>query len=138
MKTVFTNGCFEILHAGHIALLREAARRGHKLIVGLNSDESVLLLKGVGHPLQPVEARKFALESIRYVDEVVVFDEMRVTRLLLELRPNVWVKGGDYTPETLNKSEVAVAKEVGAEIVIVPKVFNVHTSDIMRKLMLTV
>ncbi len=96
MKLVFTNGCFDIIHRGHIELLKYAKSCGDKLIVGLNSDESVKSLKGPNRPIQNQEDRKSILEAIRWVDEVVIFEEETPINLIKSIKPNIIVKGGDY------------------------------------------
>jgi D-glycero-beta-D-manno-heptose 1-phosphate adenylyltransferase len=96
-KIVFTNGCFDILHRGHLEYLLQASSLGHKLIIGLNSDESVSRLKGPSRPVNKIEDRAFALASLRCVDLVVPFGEDTPFELIEFLQPNVLVKGGDYT-----------------------------------------
>ncbi len=103
----FANGCFDVLHAGHVALLREAKAQADALIVGLNSDASVRALKGPGRPVNGVEVRRTVLESLACVDRVEVFDELTPLELIRALRPDVLVKGADYAPEEV----------VGAELV---------------------
>lgn len=107
MKVVFTNGCFDILHRGHIELLRYCKSLGTKVVVGLNSDDSVRRLKGDSRPYFSQEDRKFTLESLRYVDEVYIFDEDTPLKLIQNITPDVIVKGGDYTPDTVVGNEVA-------------------------------
>lgn len=97
-RVVFTNGCFDILHAGHVKLLEEARLLGDMLIVGLNSDASVRRLKGPGRPRNPQADRAAVLAAVRWVDEVIIFDEDTPYELILRLRPDVLVKGGDYGP----------------------------------------
>jgi D-beta-D-heptose 7-phosphate kinase/D-beta-D-heptose 1-phosphate adenosyltransferase len=97
-KLVFANGVFDVLHSGHIQLLKFARSRGDHLIVGLNSDRSVKALKGPTRPINCETDRKAILESLRYVDEVIIFDEDRPTRLIHALNPNVVVKGGQWPP----------------------------------------
>lgn len=96
-KIVFTNGCFDILHAGHLHLLKFAKLLGDYLVVGLNTDRTVRELKGVGHPVNPEENRKAVLEAMRDVDEVIVFDEYKPTQIIQTLNPNIVVRGGEYT-----------------------------------------
>jgi rfaE bifunctional protein nucleotidyltransferase chain/domain len=96
MKLVFTNGCFDVLHPGHVDLLERAKALGDRLVVGLNSDASVRALKGPGRPVYPQEDRVLMLRALRSVDEVVVFDEPTPARLIEELAPDVLVKGGDW------------------------------------------
>jgi rfaE bifunctional protein nucleotidyltransferase chain/domain len=96
MKLVFTNGCFDIIHRGHIELLKYAKSCGDKLVVGLNSDASVRSLKGSSRPVQNQEDRKSILEAIRWVDEVVIFKEETPINLIKSIKPDIIVKGGDY------------------------------------------
>ena len=98
-KIVFTNGCFDVIHRGHIELLRYCKSIGTKVIVGLNSDSSVKLLKGTQRPYNTQKDRKFILESLRFVDEVCIFDEETPYELIKKITPDVIVKGGDYQPE---------------------------------------
>ena len=127
MQSVFTNGCFDILHRGHIELLRESKKLGGKLVVGLNSDESVRRLKGGGRPVNKQEDRKALLESLECVDEVVIFDEDTPRRVIEKLRPDVITKGGDYTTETVVGNDLA-------EVVIIPLVDSLSTTSIIEKL----
>ena len=119
-KLVLTNGCFDLLHVGHVRYLQAARQLGDALAVGLNGDESVRALKGDGRPINPEMDRAEVLAAVGCVDFVVVFAQLRATRLIEAVRPAVYVKGGDYTPETLNAEERAALAEVGAEIRIVP------------------
>ena len=96
-KIVFTNGCFDLLHRGHIELLKYCKEIGDKVFVGINSDSSVERLKGPSRPINNQEDRKFFLESLIYVDKVFVFDEDTPYNLIKHLNPSVIVKGGDYT-----------------------------------------
>jgi len=96
---VFTNGCFDILHRGHLTYLRSARALGHRLVVGLNSDASVRRLKGASRPINNEADRAFMLAALECVDFVVLFGEDTPERLLSELRPDILVKGGDYRPE---------------------------------------
>jgi D-sedoheptulose 7-phosphate isomerase len=96
MITVFTNGCFDVLHPGHVDLLERARDFGDRLIIGLNSDRSVRALKGPGRPLIPEEERAAVLRALRCVEEVIIFDELTPVRLIEELQPDVLIKGGDW------------------------------------------
>lgn len=127
VKTVFTNGCFDILHRGHIELLRESKKLGGRLVVGLNSDESVRRLKGNDRPVNNQEERKALLESLEWVDEVVIFDEDTPRRVIENLRPDIITKGGDYTTKTVVGNDLA-------EVVIIPLVGNLSTTSIIEKL----
>lgn len=106
---VFTNGCFDLLHPGHLSLLQYCSSLGD-VIVGLNSDASVRRLKGVERPILPVEMRKFALESCRFVDEVHVFEEDTPEMLIRKLQPALIVKGGEYEGGYVVGQEVAPVK----------------------------
>ncbi len=100
-KIVFTNGCFDILHRGHLEYLLQAAALGHRLIIGLNSDESVSRLKGPARPVNKIDDRAFALASLRCTDLIVPFEEDTPLELIEFLQPNILVKGGDYTIESI-------------------------------------
>src|ERR687886_2902758 len=117
-RIVFTNGCFDLLHPGHVSYLRAARALGDALVVGLNSDASVNRLKGPLRPIVPEEDRATVLAALESVDAVVVFDEDTPVRLLRELRPAVYAKGGDYRVEDLPEAEVAA--KIGAEVRILP------------------
>jgi D-beta-D-heptose 7-phosphate kinase/D-beta-D-heptose 1-phosphate adenosyltransferase len=98
---IFTNGCFDLLHIGHIELLKYSKSLGDYLVVGINSDNSVKKLKGISRPINNEFTRKTILESIKYVDEVVIFDEDTPIELIKRIQPNIIVKGGDYTKENV-------------------------------------
>ena len=131
-RVVFTNGCFDILHRGHVSLLRQAASLGDCLIVGLNSDESVTRLKGEGRPVASQEDRAEILASLRWVDGVVVFEEDTPLELITSLRPDILVKGGDYTVENVVGREV-VERE-GGEVVILPFLPGYSTSGLLAEI----
>ena len=101
MKIVFTNGCFDILHSGHIQYLNEAKALGDKLVVGLNSDASVKRLKGEERPINHENDRKFVLENLKAVDEVIIFDDDTPIKLIEKVKPSVLVKGGDWPIEQI-------------------------------------
>jgi rfaE bifunctional protein nucleotidyltransferase chain/domain len=103
---VFTNGCFDILHRGHIELLKHCRSLG-MVIIGLNSDESVKRLKGAGRPINNEKDRELMLQSCRYVDAVIIFDEDTPYNLIKKIKPDIIVKGGDYTPEEVVGSDLA-------------------------------
>lgn len=132
-KTIaFTNGCFDILHRGHIYSLSAAAKEADYLIVGLNSDSSTKQLKGPGRPINDQQARAIVLASLIMVDMVVIFDEETPLELIKTLMPDVLVKGGDYTED-----QIAGAKEVkanGGRIVINPIVEGFSTTSIIKKM----
>ena len=133
---VFTNGCFDILHAGHVRYLSEAKQQGDVLIVGLNSDESVLRLKGAGRPVNPAADRAEVLAGLRSVDHVVVFGEKTAAELVRQLQPDVYVKGGDYTVDQLPEaSEVAA---YGGRTVLVSLVPGRSTTNVIQRLQMPV
>jgi D-glycero-beta-D-manno-heptose 1-phosphate adenylyltransferase len=132
-KTItFTNGCFDILHAGHIASLAEAAQQGDILVVALNADVSVKALKGESRPLNNEAARAVVLAALQMVDAVTVFSESTPRDLIIALQPDVLVKGGDYRVE-----DIAGAKEVienGGKVIINPIVEGFSTTAIIQKM----
>lgn len=130
-RVVLTNGCFDLLHVGHVRCLQDAANRGDCLVVALNSDASVRALKGPGRPFQPQAERAELIAAIAGVDYVTVFDEETVGPLLRRLRPSMLAKGTDYTVENLPEKEVLV--EIGAELVVVGDRKNHSTRELMRK-----
>lgn len=115
-RIVFTNGCFDLLHVGHVRYLQAARALGDALAVGLNADASVRALKGPGRPLNSADDRAEILAALACVDFVTIFSEPRATHLLAEVRPHIYVKGGDYRLETLNPEEYAVLQAIGARI----------------------
>lgn len=125
-RVVFTNGCFDILHAGHVSLLEQARSLGDFLVVGLNSDASVRRLKGAARPIHDQAARARVLAALRAVDAVVIFEESTPVRTIGALRPSIHVKGGDYTAESLPESPVVWAG--GGEVVILPLVDGYSTT----------
>jgi D-beta-D-heptose 7-phosphate kinase/D-beta-D-heptose 1-phosphate adenosyltransferase len=129
-RIVATGGCFDLLHRGHVSLLRQARAHGDALVVCLNSDESVRRAKGSGRPLVEAADRAQMLRELSYVDAVVVFDEDTPTRILDELRPDVWVKGSDYANRTLPES--ATVERYGGSIVFVPVTPGYSTTRIVR------
>lgn len=130
-RLVFTNGCFDILHRGHVEILIQARALGDRLVVGLNSDESVRRLKGPGRPLQPELDRAVCLAALETVDAVVIFTEETPTELIATLRPDVWVKGGDYTPEGL--VELMTLESVGGQLVILPLLEGRSTTALIER-----
>ena len=131
-RLVFTNGCFDLLHPGHVSYLRAARSLGDALVVGLNSDASIRKLKGSARPVVPEADRATVLEALESVDTVVIFDEDTPVRLLRELEPAVYVKGGDYRIEDL--PEAGVASEIGAEVKILPFESGYSTTALIEKI----
>jgi D-beta-D-heptose 7-phosphate kinase/D-beta-D-heptose 1-phosphate adenosyltransferase len=131
-KIVFTNGCFDILHVGHVRCLEEAKTLGDTLIVAINSDRSVQTIKGPPKPFTPEAERAEVLSALACVDYVVIFDEPDPLELITFLKPNVLVKGGDWTPETTIGREVV--EEAGGKVVIIPQVQGVSTTGIIDRI----
>jgi len=128
---VFTNGCFDLLHAGHVLLLEAARRQGDHLVVGVNSDRSVRRLKGAGRPIVPLRERMEVLAALRSVDRVVPFAEPTPARLIARLRPDVLVKGGDYRVRDIVGHDTVRAG--GGRVVTVPLRRGRSTSDLIRR-----
>lgn len=128
----FANGCFDVLHVGHIRYLQDAAREGDVLVVAVNSDNSVRQIKGEGRPVMPERERAEIISSIRGVSYVTVFDESSPARLLGHLKPNVQCKGTDYTPDSVPEAEVV--KSYGGRVAIVGDPKDHSTSAILGKM----
>jgi len=133
-KLVATNGCFDLLHVGHVRYLQTARALGDFLAVGLNSDRSVRELKGGGRPIITESDRAEVLAALGCVDLVTIFPEMRATQFLVAARPAIYVKGGDYRSETLNEEERATLKQIGAEIRIIPFEPGYSTSQLLEQI----
>ena len=131
-KIVFTNGCFDILHAGHVHLLTEAKSLGDRLLIGLNSDQSIQNLKGLDRPLNPVEARASVLESLSLVDGVTIFQEDTPRNLIKKIIPHVLVKGGDYSIENVVGADTV--REAGGEVALIPILKGYSTSDLITRI----
>ncbi len=130
-RVVFTNGCFDILHRGHVEYLHTARRLGDLLIVGLNGNDSVRRLKGEGRPVNDYEDRATVLAGLEAVDAVVRFDDDTPLRLIEALLPDVLVKGGDYRPDEIVGAHEVV--QAGGEVVVAPLVPGRSTSDIIER-----
>ena len=133
-KIVATNGCFDLLHVGHVRYLDAARRLGDLLIVGINGDESVHSLKGPGRPLNNQNDRAEIVAALECVDLVTIFPEARATKFLELAAPDIYVKGGDYKLETLNPEEGGVLKKIEARIEIVPLEEGYSTTDLLGRL----
>jgi len=133
-KLVATNGCFDLLHVGHVRYLQTARRLGDVLAVGLNGDQSVRELKGSGRPINNEQDRAEVLAALECVDFIAIFPEMRAAEFILAAQPAIYAKGGDYTSETLNAEESAALQEVGAEIRIIPFEKGYSTSLLLEQL----
>jgi rfaE bifunctional protein nucleotidyltransferase chain/domain len=131
-KIVFTNGCFDVIHAGHVAYLREARRLGDVLIVAVNSDEQVRAQKGEGRPVYPLADRLDILSELQCIDYLIAFEEPTVGELLRAVRPDLYVKGGDYRPEEIN--EYAVVRELGLELRILAHRPGLGSTQVIERL----
>ncbi|MFO7947857.1 MAG: adenylyltransferase/cytidyltransferase family protein [Armatimonadota bacterium] len=130
----FTNGCFDLLHAGHVTYLQRAAACADRFILALNSDESIRKIKGAGRPVLQERDRLQVLAALECVDYITVFESEDVIPLLEVLRPEVYVKGGDYTINTINQVERRFLAGYGAEIVLLPGVEGASTTEILRRI----
>lgn len=129
-RIVFTNGCFDLLHIGHVRYLEKAKALGDVLVVGVNSDSSVRKLKGPRRPILPEQERAEILSGLGCVDYVALFDEINPLKLITSLKPNVLVKGGDWTKEQTVGKEVV--ERSGGEVVILPFVKGASTSNLIE------
>jgi rfaE bifunctional protein nucleotidyltransferase chain/domain len=133
-KIVATNGCFDLIHVGHVRYLNAARALGDALIVGINGDQSVRKLKGAGRPVNNEEDRAEIVAALECVDLVAIFPEIRATRFLELAAPDGYVKGGDYKQDTLDAEEREVLEKIGAKIEIVPFEPGYSTSDLLARL----
>ena len=132
-RLVFTNGCFDLLHVGHVRYLQTARALGDALLVALNGDESVGALKGPTRPINPEQDRAEVLAALACVDFVTLFHTSRVTEVIRAVRPHVYAKGGDYTVESLDPGERAALAEAGTEIRILPLVPGKSTTATIER-----
>lgn len=132
-KIVFTNGCFDIIHRGHIEYLAQAASLGNRLIIGLNTDSSVSTLKGPNRPVNDEQTRAEILAAFGFVDAVVLFSEETPIDLITAIKPDVLVKGGDYNPDTIVGANVV--KDNGGRVEVIPFVNGFSTTSIINKIL---
>ncbi|PYM02225.1 MAG: ADP-heptose synthase [Verrucomicrobia bacterium] len=133
-RLVATNGCFDILHVGHVRYLAAARKLGDALVVGLNGDDSVRQLKGEGRPVNLEQDRAEVLAALESVDYVTTFPELRATNFLQAAQPSIYAKGGDYTADTLDPEERAVLAKFGTKIEIIPFEKGYSTSQLLTRL----
>jgi D-glycero-beta-D-manno-heptose 1-phosphate adenylyltransferase len=133
-KLVVTNGCFDILHLGHVTYLENARNFGDALLVGINSDASTRQLKGAGRPVNSEIDRASVLASLESVSAVCIFSEKTAEKFLERAQPDIYVKGGDYTLETLNQDERRAVESAGGKIILVPFVPGKSTSALLEKI----
>jgi rfaE bifunctional protein nucleotidyltransferase chain/domain len=133
-KLVVTNGCFDLLHLGHVTYLESARNQGDALLVGVNGDEGVRQLKGEGRPINTETDRALVLTALESVRAACIFADKTATRFLERAQPDIYVKGGDYTLDTLNKDERRVVEAAGGRIVIIPFVPGKSTTGTLAKI----
>ena len=133
-KLVATNGCFDLLHVGHVRYLKSARALGDALVVGINGDASVKALKGNDRPLNAEQDRAEVVAALESVNYVTIFPEERASRFLERARPAIYVKGGDYRTDTLNAEERAVLEKVAAEVQILPFEAGYSTTSLIDRL----
>lgn len=133
-KLVITNGCFDLLHPGHLYFLQEAAKQGDQLWVLLNSDASVQQLKGPQRPVQGELERAYGLAALECISRVIVFNTPRLTQEILAIRPDVYVKAGDYTLDTLDSGEREALEKVGTSIQFLPFLEGFSTTSLIKKI----
>ena len=133
-KLVVTNGCFDLLHLGHITYLESGRNLGDALLVGLNSDASVTQLKGEGRPVNSENDRAAVLAALESVDGVCIFADKTATRFLSVAQPDIYLKGGDYTIETLNQDERRTVEQAGGKVMIIPVVPGKSTTELLKKI----
>jgi len=133
-KLVVTNGCFDLLHVGHVTYLEASRSYGDALLVGVNGDQSVQELKGPGRPLNGESDRATVVAALESVDAVCIFAEPTALRFLAAAQPDIYIKGGDYTVETINQDERQMVEQAGGRIVIVPFVEGKSTTALLKKM----
>ena len=133
-KLVVTNGCFDMLHLGHVTYLENARDFGDALLVGINSDAATQQLKGAGRPVNSENDRAAVLAALESVNGVCIFAEKTATKFLAATQPDIYVKGGDYTLETLNQDERRAVESAGGKIVLVPFVPGKSTTSLLEKI----
>lgn len=134
LRLVVTNGCFDILHLGHITYLESARQQGDLLLVGINSDSSVRELKGAGRPVNSETDRAAVVAALACVDAVCIFNERSALQFLIASQPDIWVKGGDYTLDSINQDERRAVEKTGGKVVILPLVPGKSTTTLLDKI----
>ncbi len=133
-RLAVTNGCFDLLHAGHVAYLEAARQTADALLVAVNSDASVRRLKGPGRPVNTEQDRARVLAALACVDAVTIFDEPDARAVLALLAPEVYVKGGDYTLDTMNQDERRLVESMGGQVLLLPGVPGLSTTRLLEKM----
>jgi rfaE bifunctional protein nucleotidyltransferase chain/domain len=133
-RLVVTNGCFDILHLGHVTYLQDAKQQGDALLVGVTGDANVQKLKGPNRPVNNERDRAAVLAALESVDGVFIFPELDARTFLQKVQPDIYVKGGDYTIDTINQDERRLLEKMGVKIVLLPLVPGKSTSAILEKI----
>ena len=133
-RVVVTNGCFDILHRGHVTYLEAARRQGDVLLIGLNADASVRQIKGPNRPINNEEDRAAVLAALECVDAVVIFREPTALQLLKTVQPDIYAKGGDYTLDTINQEERRLVEGMGGKVVVLPGVPGRSTTALLERI----
>jgi D-glycero-beta-D-manno-heptose 1-phosphate adenylyltransferase len=133
-QLVVTNGCFDLLHLGHVTYLESARNLGDALLIGVNGDAAVQELKGKDRPVNNENDRAAVLAALQSVDGVCIFEDRAATKFLASARPDIYVKGGDYTLDTLNQEERRTVENAGGRIVIIPFVPGKSTTSLLQKI----
>ncbi len=133
-KIAWTNGCFDFMHAGHVDYLQKSRSYGDVLVVGLNSDASVKKLKGDLRPICSEQERALVLSALIYVDHILIFEDKSPVKIIQEFKPDYYIKGGDYTIDTIDQTERRAVEGYGGEIILLPEVKGISTSGIIEKI----
>jgi D-glycero-beta-D-manno-heptose 1-phosphate adenylyltransferase len=133
-RLVVTNGCFDLLHLGHVTYLETARHQGDALLVGVNGDDAVRQLKGPDRPINSEADRAAVLAGLESVEGVCIFAETTAKQFLMAARPDIYVKGGDYTLDTINQEERRIVEQAGGKIVIIPVVPGKSTTALLKQL----
>lgn len=133
-KIVWTNGCFDLLHPGHIYSLKKAKEKGDILIVGVDSDESIKKLKGSNRPIIEEKYRIFSLESLDFIDYIILFNFGEAENIIQELKPDIYVKSGNYNINTINQNERKIVESYGGEIYLPKGLQGFSTTEIINKI----
>jgi len=134
LRLVVTNGCFDILHLGHVTYLEAARQQGDLLLVGVNSDAAVRELKGPDRPINSETDRASVVAALGCVDAVCIFEQRSALQFLTAAQPDIWVKGGDYTLDTVNQDERKAVEKAGGKVVILPLVPGKSTTGLLEKI----
>jgi len=131
---VWTNGCFDFMHAGHVDYLQRAKKCGDLLVIGLNSDRSMKILKGATRPICSQQHRAQVLAALSVVDNIIIFDDSSPIEIIKKLQPDFYIKGGDYSIDSIDQNERRAVESYGGKIIILPEVKGISTSGIIQKI----